>query len=89
MVPGTREGFPSEFLHIGVDETFDLGAGQTAARVKQNGCGTVYVDFLKQIHAAAPPHKRLLFWGDMAMNEPEFSEDAPGRTSATNIATCG
>lgn len=64
--------FPGDFLHIGADETFDLGAGQTASRVQQGGRGQVYVDFLKQIHAALQPlHKRLLFWGDMAMNEPQ------------------
>jgi hexosaminidase len=72
------EVFPAPFVHIGADETFDLGAGQTAARVKQNGLGSVYVDFVKQIHDALQPlHKRVLFWGDMAMNEPALVKTLP------------
>jgi hexosaminidase len=70
--------FPADFVHIGADETFDLGAGQTADQVQQRGRGAVYVDFLKQIHSALEPlHKRLLFWGDMAMNEPDLVKTLP------------
>jgi hypothetical protein len=58
--------FPSPFLHIGADETSDLGKGLTAAEVKQRGYGPVYVDFLKHIHdELAPLHRRIVFWGDI------------------------
>jgi len=64
--------FPSPFLHIGADETSDLGKGQTQAEVAARGLGAVYVDFLLQIHdKLAPLDRRLLFWGDIAMNAPE------------------
>jgi len=39
----------------GADETFELGRGQTKARVTQDGLGAVYVDFLKQIHTELTP----------------------------------
>jgi hexosaminidase len=66
------EIYPSPFLHIGADETFELGRGQTAEDVKQRGLGAVYVDLLARIHEALTPlHRRLLFWGDMAMNSPD------------------
>ena len=58
--------FPSPFIHIGADETFDLGAGRTQRAVQQQGYGPVYIDFLKQIHdELAPLNRRLLFWGDI------------------------
>jgi hexosaminidase len=70
--------FPSPFLHIGADETADLGKGQTHADVAARGLGAVYVDFLLQIHdKLAPLNRRLLFWGDIAMNAPEQVKRLP------------
>ncbi len=70
--------FPAPFLHVGADETFDLGQGQTKAAVDTQGLGSVYVDFLVRIHARlAPLHRRLLFWGDVAMNDPEQVKRLP------------
>ena len=63
--------FPSPFIHIGADETFDLGVGRTHEQVEKQGYGQVYAAFLKQIYdALAPLHRRLLFWGDIADKNP-------------------
>jgi hexosaminidase len=65
------EDFPSPFLHIGADETTELGTGRTKADVDKRGLGPVYADFLTTIHATlAPLHRRLLFWGDVATSDP-------------------
>jgi hexosaminidase len=70
--------FPSRFIHIGADETFELGRGQTADRVRTEGIGAVYLEFLKQIEAALrPTGKRFLFWGDVAMNHPDLVKTLP------------
>ena len=70
--------FPSPFLHIGADETRDLGRGQTKRVVEVQGTGKVYVDFLAQIHAKlAPLNRRLLFWGDVAMKDPSAVQHLP------------
>jgi len=70
--------FPGPFLHIGADETFELGQGKTADEVKQRGLGAVYIDFLTKIHTElAPLHRRLMFWGDVAMNDPALVPNLP------------
>jgi hypothetical protein len=70
--------FPSRFVHLGADETFELGRGQTAERVKSVGIGVVYLDFLKQIaDALRPSGKRFLFWGDVALSSPELVNTIP------------
>jgi hexosaminidase len=70
--------FPGPWVHIGADETDELGKGRTHDEVKQRGLGAVYLDFLTQIHTTLEPnHKRLLFWGDIAENSPELVGTLP------------
>jgi hypothetical protein len=70
--------FPSPLLHVGADETNDLGRGQTKAAVDTQGLGPVYVSFLTTIHQKLLPlHRRLLFWGDVAMNDPAAAKLLP------------
>lgn len=72
------KSFPGPFLHVGADETVELGKGKTAGEVKSRGLGPVYIDFLKNIHSnLSPLNRRLLFWGDIAMNEPELVKTLP------------
>jgi hypothetical protein len=70
--------FPSPFIHIGADETWDLGRGRTEQRVQAQGYGPVYMDFLKQIHdELAPLNRRLLFWGDIGDENPDSVSALP------------
>ncbi len=70
--------FPGPYAHIGADETVELGLGRTRGEVQQQGLGKVYLDFLGKIHTTLEPnHKRLLFWGDIAVNSPELVSTLP------------
>ena len=70
--------FPSPFIHIGADETWDLGVGRTQDDVQKKGYGPVYVSFLKQIHDELEPlHRRLLFWGDIGNKDPNAIAGLP------------
>jgi len=72
------ELFPSPFVHLGADETFELGRGRTAARVSAEGIGPVYLRFLSAIvDSLRPLDKRFLFWGDVAGNHPELVPTLP------------
>lgn len=79
--------FPGPFLHIGADETVELGLGQTQTDVTARGLGPVYLDFLQKIDAAlAPLHRRLLFWGDIAMKDPQDIATLPAEMKQNMIA---
>jgi hexosaminidase len=70
--------FPGSFLHVGGDETFELGRGQTAARVTEVGLGRVYVEHMQKVSAILQPyHKQLMFWGDIALKYPQLLSILP------------
>src|SRR5580704_8484136 len=65
--------FPGPFLHVGGDETFELGRGQTAARVAEVGLGRVYLEHMQKVNGILLPyHKQLMFWGDIALKYPQL-----------------
>ena len=70
--------FPGPFLHIGADETFELGHGQTKDRVAQVGMGRVYLEHLQKVFQILQPYnKELMFWGDIAVKYPELLSILP------------
>ncbi len=65
--------FPGPFLHVGGDETFELGHGQTAARASEIGLGRVYLEHMQKVSGILQPyHKQLMFWGDIALKYPQL-----------------
>lgn len=79
--------YPGPFLHLGADETEDLGRGQTKAEVDAKGLGAVYLDYLQKIVAALQPlDRKLLFWGDIAMHDPDLVKQMPESFKKATIA---
>ena len=80
--------YPSPLLHIGADETVDLGLGQTKPDVDARTLGPVYLDFLQKIVASlAPLGRRYLFWGDVAQTiQPELLNALPKTFKQSTIA---
>lgn len=67
--------FPSQFVHLGADETFELGKGQTKEAVAKEGMGPTYLKFLGDIERnlrAQGSKKTFLFWADIAEKEPKL-----------------
>jgi hypothetical protein len=78
MLSELMEAFPGQFVHIGADETFELGQGRTKKMIAEEGKGQVYVDFIKRIDDALnSSHRRVLFWGDIAQHYPELLNQIP------------
>jgi hypothetical protein len=70
--------FRSAFLHIGSDETFELGEGRSRALAERDGVGKVYVGHMQKVAGMLQPlGKRLMFWGDIALKDPELIPKLP------------
>ena len=72
--------FPSKFVHLGADETFELGKGQTKEAVTRDGMGPTYLKFLGDIERslrAQGSRKTFLFWADIAEKSPNLVSSLP------------
>jgi hypothetical protein len=73
-----NELFPGQFFHIGADETFELGEGQSREAARQRGVGAIYFEHLNRVRDLLKPYnRRLMFWGDIALNHPELIGSIP------------
>ncbi|HKV33664.1 MAG TPA: family 20 glycosylhydrolase, partial [Pyrinomonadaceae bacterium] len=73
-----NELFPSQFFHIGADETFELGQGQSREQARTRGVGAIYFEHLNRVRELLKPYNRkLIFWGDIALNHPDLIGNIP------------
>jgi hypothetical protein len=73
-----NELFPGKFFHIGEDETFELGDGQSREAAKARGVGAIYFEHLNKVREVLKPYnRRLMFWGDIALNHPDLIGSIP------------
>ncbi|MCG3147946.1 MAG: hypothetical protein PCFJNLEI_01387 [Verrucomicrobiae bacterium] len=58
--------FTSRRLHIGGDETWELGKGYSQTTVERHGLATVYLDYLAKLKSLAGAQGcTVQYWGDM------------------------
>ncbi len=82
-----NEIFPSEFFHIGADETFELGEGRSREEAKEKGVGAVYFEHIRRVRDVLKPYdKKLMMWGDIALNHPELIGEIPKDVIVMNWA---
>ncbi len=78
MIAAMAPIFKGPFFHIGADETFELGRGQTKDLVAQKGLGQVYLDHIAKLDGMLKPyHKQTMFWADIAEHFPELLPTLP------------
>lgn len=70
--------FRSRNFNIGGDEPWELGQGWSEPRVKERGKRRVYLDFLLKLHKRVSARgRRMQFWGDIVLEEPELARELP------------
>ncbi len=77
--------FSSTTLNVGCDETWELGKGRSKARAARTSTTAVYLDFIKKIHTlCARKGRRMQFWGDIILHQPELVKELPQDILALN-----
>lgn len=80
-----NELFPGKFFHIGEDETFELGEGQSREAAKLKGVGAIYFEHLNRVRDLLKQYDRkLIFWGDIALNHPDLIGNIPKEMIVAN-----
>lgn len=70
--------FESKFFHVNCDETFDIGRGPSAEKVKELGVGRVYADYMNQLYDILKDNnRRMMMWGDIVLQHPEVLDILP------------
>jgi len=78
MIAAMAPIFKGPFFHIGADETFELGRGQTKDLIAAKGLGQVYLDHIAKLDAMLKPyHKQTMFWADIAEHFPQLLPTLP------------
>jgi hypothetical protein len=79
LVREMMQNVKSRRVHIGCDETFELGRGKSAADVAARGRGRVYLDHLMRlIEPLRAEGCEVLFWGDIVRAHAELVPELPG-----------
>ena len=77
--------FPGRFFHIGADETFELGEGQSREAARARGVGAVYFEHLNRVRDLLKSfNRKLIFWGDIALNHPNLINQIPKEMIVAN-----
>jgi hypothetical protein len=73
---------PSEYFHIGGDETWLLGTCDNCSeKAAKEGKSKLYVDYMKMIcELVISFGKRPVLWADIVLNHPEAVQELPGKT---------
>lgn len=70
--------FSSNTFNVGCDETWELGKGRSKVQAEKTSVTAVYLEFIKKIHhLCARKSKRMQFWGDIILHQPELINNLP------------
>ena len=79
LISEIAELTPGPFFHIGGDEAYDVGEGQSADLVKKEGRAVVEARYFKEMadHLRDKHHLQTLMYGDMLISTPEAFKELP------------
>lgn len=78
MLKEVFELFPSEYINIGADESYDVGLGASKRLVDASDLGQVHLNHYKRVYDICTKYgKKVWMYGDVILNHPEILKDLP------------
>ena len=75
--------FTSGTLNVGCDETLELGHGRSRELCEKHGIHRVYLNHLAELAKLAAKYgRKIQFWGDIILHEPELIPEIPDGVTA-------
>ena len=70
--------FSSRMVNVGLDESFDVGKGQSKQMCAEHGVHRVYLDYLLKIYQEVSRRGfKMQFWGDIILEAPDLIPELP------------
>lgn len=70
--------FTSDNFNVGCDEPWELGMGRSKQECEKVGKYRVYIEYLKKLAELCKARgKRMHFWADVLLEEPELAKELP------------
>lgn len=67
------ELFPSEYFHMGADESYDVGLGESKKLVEETNIAVVHANHYKKVYDICKKYnKKVMMYGDILLDQPEI-----------------
>jgi hypothetical protein len=65
--------FPSEYFHMGADESWDVGLGESKKLVEETNIAIVHANHYKKVYEICKKYnKKVMMYGDILLDQPEI-----------------
>ncbi len=72
------EAFPGEYIHVGADESYDVGQGNSKHLVENSSIADVHAEHYRRIYDICKKHgRKMIMYGDIILHHPEILEKIP------------
>ncbi len=78
LIKEVAELFPSEYFHIGADESWDVGLGNSKTLVDNLGIARVHANHYERVYNICRKYgKKVMMYGDIILQHPEILQMLP------------
>jgi hypothetical protein len=78
MLKEVFEMFPSKKFHMGADESWDVGLGESKELVEESSLAEVHLKHYKRVYEICKKYdKEVLMYGDILLHHPEILDELP------------